>query len=349
MRSSRKRIEQELKQRIRSGVYAPGSRMPSHRQLQTELQASSVTLQLAFDRLVERGYVEPRGAHGTFVAPTLPMDSRVAVIFADEVGSGAWNRFWGTAKRVAEAWTEGDLRFKPYCIANRNPSAPVHQQLCDEVADGALAGLVFASQPYYLADSPLLTADLPRVCIGSGAARERDAYRASQLTISSHDALEDVLHRLAAQGRQRLAVLSAPDQAAAFHTQHKALLRSLGLELRPEWRLGLPVNSELAPCARTVTHLLCASPAAHRPDCLLIADDNLVPHATAGIQDAGVQVPAELAVAAHANFPDPTRAHVPCLRFGPDLTTLLRTAADEIQHLARGGERRIVEVSFAVR
>lgn len=348
MRSSRKRIEQELTHRIRSGAYPPGSRMPSHRQLQTELQASSVTLQLAFDRLVERGYVEPRGAHGTFVARSLPMDSRVAVVFPEEVGKRSWNRFWSTAKRVAEDWSEGDIRFKPYCIEGEQAGSPVHRQLCDDVADGALAGIVFVSVPAYLGDSPLLAADVPRVCISGGGARNRDDYRASILNFVDGGAVESILRGFATAGRRRLGLLTTLANTELFHTQYKTVLRSIGLESRREWRLGLPVSTEMAPCARTVTHLLCSGPAEHRPDCLLIADDNLVPYATAGILDAGIQVPCGLLVAAHANFPEPIRAGVPCLRYGPDLTTLLRAASSEIHHLAGGGDKRLVPVPFEV-
>ncbi len=348
MRSSRKRIEHELKHRIRSGLYAPGARMPSHRQLQAELQASSVTLQLAFDRLVERGYVEPRGALGTFVARTLPMDSRVAVVFPEEVGKRSWNRFWSTAKRVAEDWAEGDIRFKPYCIEGEQAGSPVHRQLCDDVADGALAGIVFVSVPAYLGGSPLLTADIPRICISGGGARNRDDYDASVMSFVDGGAVEGILRGFAAAGRRRLGLLTTLANTEIFHARYKAVLRSIGLESRREWRLGLPVSTEMAPCARTVTHLLCSSPAEHRPDCLLIADDNLVPYATAGIQDAGLQVPAQLQVAAHANFPEPIRAGVPCQRFGPDLVTLLRAAAAEIHHLAGGGDKRLVSVPFEV-
>lgn len=349
MRASRKSIEQELTHRIRTGAYPRGTRMPSHRQLQAELQASSVTLQLAFDRLVERGYVEPRGAHGTFVARSLPMDSRVAVVFPEEVGKRSWNRFWSTAKRVAEDWREGDIRFKPYCIEGENAESPVHRQLCADVADGALAGIVFVSVPSSFAGSPLLSADIPRVSVSGGGARNRDEYRASVLTFVDGGAVEGILRGFAAAGCRRLGVLTTLAHTDSFHARYKAVLRSIGLDSRREWRLGLPVSSQMAPCARTVTHLLCSGPAEHRPDCLLIADDNLVPYAIAGIQDAGLQVPAQLRIAAHANFPEPIRAGVPCERFGPDLNALLRAAAAEIRHLAGGGDRRLVDVPFEVR
>jgi len=45
-----------------------------------------------------------------------------------------------------------------------------------------------------------------------------------------------------------------------------------------------------------------------RPDALVVADDNLVTCATQGIAASGVQVPGELDVVAHCNFPHPLPA-----------------------------------------
>src|SRR5688500_20157421 len=83
---SREWIEGELRQRIQRGAYPAGSRMPPHRTLQRELGASSVTLQRAFDRLGELGYVVARGSRGTFVAKELPHTSHIGVVFPDEIG-----------------------------------------------------------------------------------------------------------------------------------------------------------------------------------------------------------------------------------------------------------------------
>lgn len=342
---SREWIERELRRRIQDGTYAAASRMPSHRVIQRELGASSVTLQRAFDRLAELGYVEPRGGQGTFVAAALPHVSRIALVFPEESGTGPWNRFWSTAKRVAEAWN-GPTRFQSYHIGNQQADSQGHQRLCRDFADGGFAGVVFMHAPTYIADSPLVTAAIPRVVI-CGRRRDLERWRASVVEFDNGDLLQEILARFAADGRRRLAGLTS--QGLGFAERCQPFLRELRLETRPEWWVGLPVTPRAASCAHDVARLLFAGPARQRPDCLIISDDNLMPHAIAGIVAAGVAVPRELGIAAHANFPGPLPAPVPCLRYGADLEDILRAAADEIARLAAGGAPQSVRIAPRIR
>jgi DNA-binding LacI/PurR family transcriptional regulator len=344
---SRQSIEKELRRRIQDGTYAAGSRMPSHRTIQQELGASSVTLQKAFDRLTELGYVEPRGGRGTFVAKALPHVSRIALVFPEEPGKGPWNRFWSTAKRVSEMASRDHARFQSYHIGNQEADSPGHRQLCRDFEDGGLAGVVFMHAPYYIPESPLLTADIPRVVICGRGWRDVERYRASTIEFDHGDLLEDILRRFAADGRRRLAGLTS--QGLSFGERCQPFLRPLRLETRAEWWIGLPVSPRTATCALDVARLLFSGPARQRPDCLIISDDNLVPHAAAGILAAGLDVPRELGIAAHANFPGPIPAPVPCLRYGIDLEQILASAAAEVGRIAAGGAPQPMRITGGIR
>ena len=342
---SRESIENELRQRIQGGMYPAGTRMPPHRTLQRELGASSVTLQRAFDRLGELGYVVARGSRGTFVAKQLPHTSHIGVVFPDEIGKGSWNRFWSTAKRVGETWNHGPVRFRFYHISNQRQDSDGHRQLCRDAAEGGLAGVVFLHAPHYLVGSPVLTSALPRVII-AGRRRDVAAFRASAIEFVMIDPLEEIVRRFAADGRSRIAGITSPN--AGFLERCLPLLRQLKMDTRPEWWLGLPVTPATAPCAHDVARLLLSGPAKERPDCLIISDDNLAPHAIAGVLAAGVKVPRDLTIAAHANFPVPTPASVPCLRYGVDMEEMLSNAIAEVQRLAAGGSPDVVRVQVRV-
>jgi DNA-binding LacI/PurR family transcriptional regulator len=343
MRQSRQQIEEILKERISTGEYPSGSRLPTHRQLQEELGVSSVTLQRAFDHLCDLGYVEAFGRRGTFVAASLPQASRIALVFANDEGRGAWNRFWSAALRVAKSWSEGPFHFQPYHISGEDPNAPGHKKLCQDVAEGALSGIVFVSVPYYLGQSPVLTANIPRVCIGSGIA-DMKANSASVVVLSDGDLIERIIERFHAMGRRRIAVIAENRGVEFLRQKYLPCIRALGLSTRIEWWLGMPVSTDTVRCARTVTHLLCSGDERNRPDCLLVGDDNLVPHVTSGILDAGLSAPDQIEIVAHANFPYPTAAVVSCLRYGPHLEDILRSTALEIQRLAHGGSPQVLEV-----
>ncbi|MFF2773037.1 FadR/GntR family transcriptional regulator, partial [Streptomyces bacillaris] len=56
-----------LQERIESGAYPPGSRLPAERELAPELGISRTALRDALQRLEATGFVEARGSRGRFV------------------------------------------------------------------------------------------------------------------------------------------------------------------------------------------------------------------------------------------------------------------------------------------
>ena len=346
MRQSRQNIEQELRRRICDGTYPPGSRLPLRRDLLRELKPSPLTLQRAMDRLAEQGFIHARGPQGTFVATHLPNRGTIALVFPVASQRAALaNRFWATLLRVAEATHADDaFSFRPYFLPDQNLDSQEHQRLCADLADGGLAGLFFTSAPFFLAGSPLLKAACPRVCIASNQAAIVDQFGFSCLGMNTDSAYEAVFRRLRSAGRTRIGFLTDPRVDTC---PWLPLLKELGLSTRPEWWLTIPASAAI--CARPVARLLCAWPEPQGVDALMITDDNLVPFATAGVQDAGPRKGAGLLIAAHANFPAPTHAAVPCLRFGTDVAELVRVAGEEIGYLAAGGAARVRMVNQVFR
>jgi len=62
-------LYRQLKQAISAGTYAPGSRLPSKRQLASELGISVVTAQHALELLVDEGWAEARQRSGVYALP----------------------------------------------------------------------------------------------------------------------------------------------------------------------------------------------------------------------------------------------------------------------------------------
>ena len=341
-------LEEELRARIRRGDYLPGSRMPTHRLLQAELGASSATLQKAFDRLVEQGFVTAHGALGTFVAAALPHVACIALVLPEEEGVGPWNRFWTTGKRVAESYTDGVHTFRCYHIAGGSLQSAGYHHLCRDIADGGIAGLVFLTAPFYLKKSPLLSLPIPRVMFHARPA-DCATYGASAIAMVQGQTLTVIMRHFAAAGGRRLAAITARNQGPVWFEQCQPLLRAHGLTTRAEWWLGMPVSTEAADCSRGVAQLLFSLPERQRPDALLITDDNLVPHVTAGILDDQVPGAVNVTIVAHANFPNVTRAALPCFRYGPDMTAMMHAAVAEIGWLAQGGRPRLTEVEQVAR
>jgi DNA-binding LacI/PurR family transcriptional regulator len=139
------------------------------------------------------------------------------------------------------------------------------------------------------------------------------------------------LDRLAACGRRQVAVIARPEQVAGAQTA----LAERGLDAPSYWIHG--VNPFTPEGARNIVHLMMSGPPDARPDGLIIMDDNLVEPATAGLVDAGVNVPEALTVVAHANFPYPTPSAVPAIRLGYDVRQVLAACMDNLIRQRQGG------------
>ncbi len=63
------RIVNTLERSINRGALAPGQRLPSQRALAQQLRVDLTTVTRAFDEARKRGLIEPRGPHGSFIAP----------------------------------------------------------------------------------------------------------------------------------------------------------------------------------------------------------------------------------------------------------------------------------------
>lgn len=69
-----RRLYDELRGAILAGKLVPGSRLPSTRELATDLGLSRTTVLNAFDQLIAEGYVEGHTGVGTYVSRALPED-----------------------------------------------------------------------------------------------------------------------------------------------------------------------------------------------------------------------------------------------------------------------------------
>ena len=84
-----RQVYRELARLILAGRLAPGSRLPSSRDLARELGVARNTILSALDQLASEGYVEGRRGSGTFVAADLPDKTPLATEETLPSGKGA--------------------------------------------------------------------------------------------------------------------------------------------------------------------------------------------------------------------------------------------------------------------
>ena len=328
--TSRQRMLARLRDQIVKGRFAPGARLPSRSELERQFGASPVTVQHVFDQLSREGFVVARRRLGTFVSDEPPhLCSFVLVFPYRDLPERPWPRFWHALAAEARKLQRPGVRIGFSYGNETHVDIDAYRHLLDDVAHHRLAGLLFASKPFYLRGSPVLAQPgLPCVAIMPSVEADMPGIKAV-----SHggDWLGLAIDQLLAAGRRRIAVLTLPAMADLV----ASTLAARGLKIPAYW--VQPVHPQSCAGARRVTHLLLAGDAVSRPDGLLITDDNLVEAATAGVADAGVKVPGRLLVGAHCNFPYPAPSAVPVVQVGYDVRKLLNVCLDNLILQRQGG------------
>ena len=331
-----------LRRQIVAGQFAPGERLPTRRVLQDTLGVSPVTLQRALDRLQKEGFVRSVDRVGSYITQRPPHLYRCPVVFPSSPRSqvGNWNRFWQLMVNTIPDVAEKTNRKLPiYLNIDGHADNEDFQTLVRDVQLRRLAGLIFATKPWPLEHTPLLTEPgIPRVAI---------TFNANNMHVVAHDFrsfFARAVEYLAQRGRKRVAVLVREGMLSGWQVNVEELMHRHGLATRPEWtQIVMGLEN-----ARTVLHLLMSSRNRERPDGVILADDNWMDHATAGLIAAGVRVPEDLDVVTHCNFPQPEPRVMPFKRLGWDVRHVLEACVEVLDAIRRGEnpplERRMAAV-----
>lgn len=328
-------IVRHLRSLVVDGGLRPGERVPTRSEIEAQFGVSTMTVQRAFERVVAEGFLVVAGSSGTMVAVNAPHRHRYVLSFPGRIGDDRWVRFWALLASEAQRWGAGsESRVEvAYGIDPAIGAAEV-LKLGAEVGDHRVAGIVFGSDPWTVIGTPLLdTPGIPRVAFSgiTGNTSVPGISLGGDGTLLYARALE----RLVARGRRRIALitvpgLALPEQLATW----RELLAVRGLAY--DQGLVQVMEQKHAPWATHLALALFRGPAEQRPDALIIADDNLVDHACAGLIQLGLRVPDDLDVIAHANFPLAAPAILPVTRLGFDVPQAFALAMDLLARQQRG-------------
>lgn len=326
------RLADALRHLIVTGAWPPGHRLPTRLKLQEQYGVACSTVQQALDALMDEGFVTSHGRRGTFVSATPPHLTHVAIIFP--FSRDYPSQFHRGLAREAERFTRGGRKVSLFHGIDAHTDVEDYQHLLGLLRSRRLAGTVFVARIGELAELSFLhQSNLPTVAIAS-------ASRSPSLPVVFPDYpsfVDRALAHIKQQGKRRVAWLQSggvESPIARYQEMFRAGVARHGLETRPYWIQT--ISPEAAPFARNIVHLLLHSEQTVRPDAIVILDDNLVESATGGVMDVGMQVPQDLLVVAHTNYPWPTPSHVPVVRLGFDVRQVLATCIDLIDTQRRG-------------
>ena len=339
-------IAEAIRSRIVDGELRPGGRLPTRVEIESRYSASTITVQRALDHLSMQGFVAARGRGGTFVVEQPPHLYRVGIVFPRRPNEGApWSRFATALRDTAASSLWAPRTVVPFFGSGGHADSEDFQELLNDAKCRRLAGLIFAYEAHELAETALFdgtAGKVPRVCVSP------DKGLTPRVHLDGLSFHRRGLAYLHARGRRRVASLLSseitPDGAGCAALC--ADVERLGMETRPEWIHGV---DKLRPgWTASLVRLLVSGGAVARPDALLIHDDNIVEHATAGLVAAGVRVPDDIEVVAHCNFPWPTPSAVPLVRLGFDVRQILRVSLEVLDRQRSGKRGKAAEMIATV-
>lgn len=330
--SKTREIHSELRTRIVDGRYRPGERLPTFDEMEQEFDVSRMVLQQAVGRLRTDGFVRSFHRKGLFVADAPPHLCRVALLFAESSAHPNWSRM-NTAmvnetKRLEREHPDWQFQVLEG-VRNGNGGEQAVLALERDIQAHRVAGVVFAPRTFELANRPVLAdAAVPKVMVCAPAA----SASVPIVGVESEELYRRALRRLVEKGRRRIAILHMADTTQDI--DHVRLFAEFGLPLHRPWLQW--VGRSHPQFAQHIVSLLLDYPPEERPDGLIIADDNLIEHAAAGIVGSGLRVGLDLDAIAHCNWPWPLPSVLPFERIGFDATDILRRAIECIVAVRHG-------------
>ena len=328
-------VRETIRGEIVDGTLAPGSAVPPHLRLAERFGVSNVTIRQALSQLSGEGFLDVRPRVGTFVSPRPPHLCRYGLVFwndpAAPLGRFSWSRYFQALTQAALQFEqETGLRVLQYHGIDHHTDTPDRQRLIEDMACHRVAGVIFANAPFMLEGSEVLELPgVPRVALE--ARSETPLVHA--VGFDYRDWFCEALDYLSRRGCRRVAMI--------------ALLKPRS-EFDYDWVSGLVGERGMVTAKRWLQYTGFQNPEAVRhlvqvlmhdrepPDALLIPDDNLVEPVLAGLGDARVGIPAELAVVGHANLPIPPATSQPVRLLGFDMRQTFEACVEIVDRWRAG-------------
>lgn len=317
-------IAEDLRSQIVNRVYGPGDRLPTRDKLVIQYDVSKVTVQRALKSLMDDGLAEARVGRGTIVSLASPHLTKYALLFPkgeeSSLGNQLWTAFVNEAKNLPE-----EAKIELHYGFDGREGNERYQELLNDVENRRIAGLMFASHPYLLENTPILDQPgIPRSVIMTPQA----AWNFPVVTFDGESIRQKFVKKVSELKCKRVAIISSDSDDSGSLSELLKCFEQKGIKINPDWIHGLSYDKSF--WVKSLTRLLMAGPAGQRPDCLLVLNDNLLPNVSQALTELNLIPPRDLQLISHCNFPWPTFSAVPVTRVGYCITECLQAMMKQI-------------------
>ena len=336
LRMNQKTIIEDIKDQIISGALTPGEHLKGRTLYEKHYKTTTNTVQHAFTRLAEDGFIESFPRKGTYISKNPPhLKNYALLIYSDQIpeGWGAGNNYWKTLDRVCtELNQEGDRNINIRTGISPDYNTREYRNLLDDISARRLAGVISSMSIDLLKGTPVLeTKNLPVISLA-----DHNSPRIPKIVMDGAQFYKRAFEDLIKRGRKRIAIICPPAVHERLPQFIGNIAREVGIDLNPLWLQT--VDQKHPGSAENLVQLLMKGNANERPDGLILTDDNFIEHACRGLIKTGLHLIEDIDVVAHANFPLEKADILPIRRLGYDIAHSLTTAMDEIDAIRRGEE-----------
>ena len=343
--SPQERIIRHVREDIRTGRLRPGDQLEAREEYIQAFSVNPLTVQRAFARLLRDGFVVTRNRIGTFVAPRPPNIFNVAVVFDMIKADAMTARFYRDLALLVPDWTlEAERTLIPYYGLRGPDDGGDRERLADDLDNDRLAAVFWVCGPTAIPPDPRFHLPwIPSVFIHAHV-----PPNASYPCLRTESFFPRAIEEAARCGLRRPAVLlltngSRPTEET--RTQLLADFQRCGLDFRPHWMHAATWENPF--WAGQMMETLFRLPRAERPDSLIVADDNLLSEALAGLTRAGALKSTRLL--AHTNFPLRDPLPFPAIRIGIDCREVLRRGLETLARLRQGAPLPLIPPTITMR
>jgi len=329
----RRGILRAITGKIVSGEWPLGQKIPNRISIEKTFNASSVTVQRAMEILTADGFLEPRGRSGTFVSETPPFLHNYGIVFYGQPKKN-WSAFLeSVASEAGKLKLDSRIKLKFYHDINGDPRAKDYGRLINDIRAHRLAGIFFTTNPYQVAGTPITDeGDLPRTVITNS----KGGGKFTNIVLDGHSVVEMGLGYLVGRGCRKIGLFASAQQAREFVPVFKKFVSGKHCEFRDEWIQSANTNSAWS--AVNVVRLMMKLDRKDRPDGIYIADDNLTAHVIEGLESSGVNIPDDIVVSSHSNFPATFRHPESIKLFGFNIRNVLKEALN-LMEMKNSGQK----------
>lgn len=335
-------VREAILNRIRTGIYRPGQRLPSERELAEDLDISYLTVRRGLQELVDAGVIFRRARVGTFVQEmrAVELANRVAIVLPDYLGEpGSNHPFFPIIMRAILSGL--DQRDSSVTIVSYKRSQFWHDAGEAMLARRVTGAIIWASSAVPADQMRRLNDEGIKVVLLNAAGLWPELHF-STVSLDFTTTIREALQRLIDLGHRHIAWLAYEE------TRYRQYEEKLVAEFSAKYGLKNPskIIRRMPPDPHEYTgydELLTKEP----PTAILMQDELTAHEVYRACQKAGLRVPEDISLVALAD--SSPRSHMVPLS-APDTcglwTSAIRRATEHLLYLLTNKNDKQIEISL---